>query len=55
MRFFGGKRQFTRPHQNGALGRTIGKTPSFDNKFFWYFSIFFAFFAQVVDAKQLTT
>jgi hypothetical protein len=28
---------------------------SFDNKFFWYFSIFFCDSSQVVDAKQLTT
>jgi hypothetical protein len=55
MRFFGGKRQFTRPHQNGALGRTIGKTAGFDNKFFCYFWIIFPIFTQVVYIEALAT
>jgi hypothetical protein len=54
MRLYGGKRQFTRPHQNGALGRTIGNSARFDNKFFRNFSIIFGLFAQVVKAKALT-
>jgi hypothetical protein len=36
-----GKKQFTRPHQNGALGRTIGNSTGIDNKFFRYFFYFF--------------
>jgi hypothetical protein len=55
MRFLWGKRQFTHPHQNGALGRTIGKTRSFDNKFFRNFWIIFHVFTQVVKAKAFTT
>jgi hypothetical protein len=55
MRLFSGKRQFTRPHQNGALRRTIGKTTGFDNKFFHYFLKIFQFIMQVVYMQSLAT
>jgi len=54
MRLSRGKIQFTRPRQNGALGRTIGKRPDFDNKFFRYFSNIFSVFTQVVKDKAFT-
>jgi hypothetical protein len=48
-----GKKQFTRPHQNGALGRTIEKSAAFDNKFFCNFGTFFARISQHVEYQPL--